>query len=471
MGSFTDKSDNYKTFKGVQPAADYVGAEVREQIFGSEVPGLVDFLQARIAHESVLKARDLASEVGVSCGAPCDGPYFVSDRDMGFGASTDDSSYALVKPGKKGAPLRIILAHTDSPCLRLTPQPVFIESDADLCLAYPSFSLMTRPSGAIRVDDWLGMDVDIIGRAYGEKTRHIDIPGRIKHRSFHVDSGEETRRPFELKIDSGVRKLGRLYELFGMKDGMDFACAKLYAVPHFPGTNGRLVGNELGAYGLDDRASLWAATSAGLESLSLEESDNTWIVLGLDKEETGSTGANGGYPGFCESVIKETLEVVYGDEAKNFDIPLDLRRRFLGNMPVISADCDVALGDAELQQTGDSLDFFNSAKTGWGPFISSEGPEWNDREVSPEHVARLASLFSNGLGGKKPRDRFHMIGKGTAYDSEFATGTMADVFDRFFPCVDVGLPITGLHSPRGEAVNVYDVHWLKEMLGLYLDSE
>ena len=36
---------------------------------------------------------------------------------------------------------------------------------------------------------------------------------------------------------------------FVAKDGMDFAKAKLYAVPHFAGTNGRLVGNELGLAG------------------------------------------------------------------------------------------------------------------------------------------------------------------------------------------------------------------------------
>jgi hypothetical protein len=208
-----------------------------------------------------------------------------------------------------------------------------------------------------------------------------------------------------------------------------------------------------------------------LESIASGNSDNTWIVFGLDKEETGSTGANGGYHGFCESVIKETLQVVYGEEARGFDLPLDLRRRFLGNMPAISADCDVALGDSELEQTGDSLDFYNTARSGWGPFIAADGPDWDDREVSPEHVSRLMGLFANGIKGRNPRDRFHMIGKCTAYDSNFATGTMADVFDRFIPCVDVGLPIIGLHSPRAESVNVYDVHWLGKALGLYLDSD
>lgn len=470
MASFQDKSTNYTEFVGTQPAADNVSKKIKGEIFEMEVPAFVDYLQSRTANDVVQRSRDLVSEAGISCGAPGEESYFVTDCDMGFG-SVDDSSYALVRPGKKDAPFRIILAHSDSPCLRLTPQPVYVQSDADHCLAYPSFSLLTRPYGGIRVEDWMGMEVDIVGKLYGDLVRDIDVPGRIKQMSLHVDAGDETRRPSELKVDTGVRKMKDLYKLFGMKDGMDFAKAKLYVVPHFDGINGRLVGNELGAYGIDDRGSLWAATSAGLEAILDESSDNTLMIFGLDKEEIGSTGGNGGYQGFFESVVKETLKIIYGDEAKDFDLPLDLRRRLLGGMPAISADCDVALGDLEIGQVGDTIDFHSSARTGWGPYIAADGPEWGQRDVSPEHVAKLMKLFEEGFNVKKSKDKFHMIGKCAAYDSEFASGTMADVFDKYFPCVDVGLPVIGLHNPRAETVNVFDLHWAKEGFRLYLDSD
>jgi len=470
MASFPDKSTNYSEFKGFQPAADYVSKKIKKKIFERDVPGFLDYLQVRTASDVVNKSRDLVSQMGISCGAPGEKPYFVSDGDMGF-ASGSESSYALVRPGKPGAPLRIILAHSDTPCLRVTPQPVYMQSDADHSLAYPSFSLITRPYGGIRVEDWQGMDVDIVGNLYGGKTRKINFPGRIKQMSLHVDAGDETRRPSELKVDTGVRTMKELYKMLGIKDGMDFARAQLYAVPHFAGTNGRLVGNELGAYGLDDRASLWAATKAGLESIVNDDSENTIMIFGLDKEEIGSTGGNGGYRGFFESVVKDTLKIIYGDEAKDFDLPLDFRRKLLGRMPVISADCDIALADLEIEQIGDTIDFHNSAKTGWGPYIAADGPEWGQRDVSPEHIAALMKLFGEGFGGRKPRDKFHMIGKCTAYDSDFSSDTMAGVFDKYFPCVDVGLPVIGLHNPRAETVNVFDLHWEKEGFRLYLDSD
>ena len=37
----------------------------------------------------------------------------------------------LIVPGKKEAPLRIILTHTDIPSLRVIPQPIHIEPDAE----------------------------------------------------------------------------------------------------------------------------------------------------------------------------------------------------------------------------------------------------------------------------------------------------------------------------------------------------
>ena len=89
--------------------------------------------------------------------------------------------------------------------------------------------------------------------------------------------------------------------------------------------------------------------------------------------------------------------------------------------------------------------------------------------MSPEHVAKLMKLFEEGFKVKNRRDKFHMIGKCMAYDSEFSSGTMAEVFDEYFPCVDIGLPVIGLHNPRAETVNVFDLHWAKEGFRLYLD--
>jgi aspartyl aminopeptidase len=471
MASFFDKSDNYKDFVGMQPSADYVSGGTVRRVFDVEVPEFLNFIQARTSQDSVSKARKMAASYSVRNGEIGENPFFVSDGDVGFD-SEDNTSYALVRPGEPGSPVRIILAHTDSPCLRITPQPVYIESDADYSLAYPSFSLLTRPYGGIRTGDWQGMDVDIVGQIYGSKVKEINIPGRIKQKSIHVESEDEERRPLGLRVDTGIRKLKDLYSTLGIKDGMDFARAKLYAVPNFSGTNGRLVGNELGAYGLDDRACLWAATKAGLEEMVKPSTDNTLMIFGLDKEEIGSSGGNSSYSGFFEYVLNETMKVVHGKEKfKELDLPLDFRRGLLGNYPVISGDGDVALGDLEIENVWDTIDFHNSSKIGWGPFIYSVGPEDSQQEASPKHISNLIDLFDKGLNVKNPRDKFQVIGNCATYDSGLPSGTLADIFDKSFPCVNVGLPMIGLHSPRSEVINVFDLHWLKEGYQLYFGAD
>ena len=47
---------------------------------------------------------------------------------------------------------------------------------------------------------------------------------------------------------------------------------------------------------------------------------------------------------------------------------------------------------------------------------------------------------------------------------------MSDVFDEFFPCVDVGVPVIGLHNPTSESLNVFDLYWAKKAYEAYLGA-
>lgn len=469
MASIIDKFEQLKDFKGYQPAADNIPGEIRDYITGEMIDDYQNLLGARISYEVVdnLKKR---AEGKITVGKISKNPFFVTDIDIGINGAVG-SACAIVKPGDKNGNLRFIMAHTDASCLRLTPKPVYIEADAEKSLACPSFLLSTEPYGSIRAEDWYGMDVDVVGSVFiNGKRKKIEIPGRIKHKSFHVEEKGEQKNLLNLKVETGIRTLKELYSVFGFKSSMDFARARLYVVPHFPeGKNGRLIGNEFGAYGHDDRACVWAAAKAGLESIA-SDSGNTMFIFCLDKEEVGSTGTSGAYRGFFESVLKETLKLVKGKDYEKIDLPLDLKKNLLGEMPAISADVDIGMGLLELEDVPEKIDLHNTSLSGWGFYIAAYGSDRSNRDVSHKHVDSLISIMEKKIPGRKKRDRYQITGKCTTPDSEFTVVSMSDIFDEFLPCIEVGVPVIGLHNPRAEAVNIYDLFWLTKGYEIYLKS-
>ena len=462
MASIFDKSQ-IKDFRGAQPSADYVSRYVRNYIHGEMTESYTDLLNSELPNDIVDNTRDFMEDAEFVVGQPSENPFFVTDEDMGISGSTGRAC-AIVKPGHPKGHLRIIFAHTDSPCLRVRPQPVYVDTDAISSNACPSISLMTEPYGGIRPDDWYGMDVDIVGETFlrGRRKR-VKIPGLIKHNSLHIDDGRE-RTADGLLVDTGFRTLKELYKSLGIRNGMDFGRMRLYAIPHFE-KNAHIVGNEIGSYGADDISCLWAAREAALNA-STKRHRNTMLTFFLDREEVGSQGGSGGYRGFFEAVLKETLRLVYGDSS-DFDLPLDLNRNLLGGMPAISADVDVGMTQQELWSNGSEVDVYNIAKPGWGFYICAGGPDWERRDVSPKHVDMLMQIMDKHLDTRS-RERYQITGKPLTPDSGIATATMADVFDSFMPCIEMGIPVTGLHNPRAETLNLYDLYWLSRGYEVYL---
>ncbi|MBM3247587.1 hypothetical protein FJZ17_03570 [Candidatus Pacearchaeota archaeon] len=469
MSSIVDRNTGYQDFIGEQPAADKVPKRTRVHIFKRMGPDYVDFLQERLPWEACDKIKKEAAAFGVEVGRLPDDPkkpFLVTDLDVKLNGVMGNSC-VLVKPGNPDKPFRIIIAHSDVPCLKVRAQPIHVELDAERTLGCPSVSLSAEEFGGIRPDDWYGKEVDIVGKVFmAGKERDILLSGRIKQKSVHVDSRDAIKTREGLKVDTGFRTLDLLYEQLGIKDHMDFGRANLYVVPYFKrGDNGRLVGHELGAFGQDDRVCMWASMTAGLESLA--KTDNTLIVAALENEEIGSSGISASYRGFFEFALKEAVRRVYGDKAGEIDLPLDLNRKLLGGWPAISADVDVGLGYEEMQDHWD-IDFKSAAKMGWGFVLSAQAPSWYSRSLSAKHIDNLMELFKKALPLNKQEQRFQVTGSPHSVDSESTSGTFADQFDRFFPSVDMGVPVVGLHHPGVEVVNLFDLFWLKEGYKAYL---
>jgi len=473
MSSIIDRNPIYKQFKGEQPAADRVSKRVKAQIFERTIPKYGAFLQERLASGACDYIKQMADQRGVFTGGlPKDRtkPFFLTDLDFGLNGAVGNAGI-LVKPGAPEKPIRIIVSHSDVPCLKIRAQPVYIEADAEKSMGCPSVALSAEEFGGVRPEDWYGREVDVLGKIYTNgKVKSINLPGRIKQKSVHVDDRDDLKTYSGLKVDTGFRTIAELYAALGIKSHMDFGRASLYVVPNFgTGANGRLVGNDFSAFGQDDRVCMWTSMVSGLEAMT--KTDNTIIVAALENEEIGSSGISASYRGFFEGVLKETIKRVHGTNARKIDLPLDLSRGLLGNLPVIVADVDVGIGFEEMED-GDKVDFKSAAKMGWGFFISGQAPgsSWQMRNMSAKHIDGLMSLFKRRLPTRTPEQRYQVTGSPNTLDSESMSGTLSDQFDKYFPCIDMGIPIVGLHHPGVEVANVYDLHWLKEGYGAYLKA-
>ena len=225
-----------------------------------------------------------------------------------------------------------------------------------------------------------------------------------------------------------------------------------------------MVGNELGAFGHDDRCCVWASLKAGLETL--KNNDNTTLIFALDNEEIGSVGNSASYRGFFENTLRETLKIVHGDKAKEIELPVALNRELLGGMPAIFADVGVGLGPEELEDSY-NVNYRGASRLGWGAMINC------GVTTSPKHMSKILDLFDKKLPGKKQRLRYQIGGDYSPVDSRWSWKGDAQMYDAFgdvIPCLNIGIPVTGLHHPRTETVNVFDLFWMKEAYKAYLEN-
>lgn len=456
-----------KEFEGIQPASEFITKKVLRELTKVSIPEYHKFIQCRLVSDSVEYARNLAKDAGSLSGQISSKPFFITDEEMGINGAIGNS-FAFVKPGKPTKPLRIIISHSDVPSLRIPVNPVFVETSLERQLSCPSISLYTEPFGGVRPDDWYGMEVDIIGKLFlNGKEKRIELPGRIKQKSVHVDDQRYLKTFEGLKVDTGFRKSNDFFGALGMKGADDFAKSRLYCLPHFTDTrNGRLIGNELGAFGHDDRCCVWASLRAGLDSLI--DNDNTTMIFALDNEEIGSVGNSASYRGFFETVLKKTLDVVHGDKSKNIELPADLNTHLLDGMPVIFADVGVGLGIEELEDPY-NVNERGASRLGWGVMINS------GITTSPKHVDKFLTLLNKKLPGNKKYNpiRYQIGGDYSPVDSRYGWKGDAQMYDAFgdsLPCLNVGIPVTGLHHPRVETINVFDLYFMKEAYKVYLQN-
>jgi aspartyl aminopeptidase len=216
-----------------------------------------------------------------------------------------DGAVIAWRQGAKKAPFRIIGAHTDSPNLRVQPQP-------DITTAGWS-QLGIEIYGGVLLNSWLDRDLGLAGRViFKDGTSEIfneySAVARVPQLAIHLDRDVNERGVQLDKHQHTVPVWGTnaptFLEWLGQKMGrkdIAFYDAHLYDITpaSFLGVDTSLIASGR----LDNQLSCWAA----LEALTSCKSEHNVIVVLNDHEEAGSESITGAAGPMLESVVDALL--------------------------------------------------------------------------------------------------------------------------------------------------------------------
>ena len=354
------------------------------------------------------------------------------------------SCIALVKLGKKSIEegIRIVGAHTDSPCLHLKPHPL---KECPL-----GVRLDSQPYGGINSWEWFDRLVRVVGVVIKNgKEIVIDFEGTIMDPAPHLVGKDvmdkKVKDAFDkedLDILTGYRSKGELLKKLGIEE-KDFGRAELYVVPI---EKTRRIGELIVGYGQDDRVCAYTATQGLLEA----DPEYTSIVIGIDKEEIGSTGETGAEGIFLEQVIDKVIAIQTGRALSQITTPYI--RNILSESRMISADVTFSANFRNI--TAGVVDEDNVAKAGYGFTIgiyNGSGNKYDGNQVSANYADELMGLFDKAGVVYQTEGIPSKVGHGGG-------GTIAKFFSaRGIRTADGGVPLSGMHS-KTEITHISDVY-------------
>lgn len=366
------------------------------------------------------------------------GKYFVEKNNcalIAFEIGTEDVC-------KKG--FRFISSHTDSPCIKIKPNP-------ELIVESTYVKLNTEVYGGPILSTWFDKPLSIAGRVV-VKDEHdnlivklvdierpiLTIPNLAIHFNRNVNEGLPINKQSDLYpllalIQNGITGedvvLKLLSEELEVDNILDFELFLYdYAKSQIIGLNDEFIS----AGKLDD---LWMVHASLNALINTEYSEATKVAVFLDSEEIGSSTAEGAESVFLESVLKR---IMYGLNKTNEDYYIAL-----ANSIMISAD----LAHGVHPNFMASHDPTNRPRLGNGPVIKySAVKKYTTDAVSAAYIIDLC---------KKSNIPFQVY---TNKSDVVGGSTMARFFATKFsiPVVDIGAPILAMHSVR-ELGSVLDV--------------
>jgi aspartyl aminopeptidase len=354
--------------------------------------------------------------------------------------------------GKEGpsAGLNIIVAHIDAPRLDLKQNPLY--EDVDLAL------LRTHYYGGIKKYQWLAMPLALHGVVVksdgatveivvGEKEDdpvfmiddllpHLSRKTQDEKKLSEAIDGEKLTVLFGSMPLVGSDKeavkqyvLKLLADTYGIVED-DFVSAELEIVPAFKAKDVGIDRSMVGAYGQDDRASVFTLLQAFCD---IEDPERSCLAIFTDKEEIGSEGATSIKSAFLHLFLDEIMEVqgIGANEAQ--------LRKILFRSRALSADVNGALNPT----FQDVHERQNAAYLGRGVCISKFTGHMGKvgaSDASAEFVGEITRLFTK-------ENVIWQTGELGKID-EGGGGTVAKHLAVYgMDILDCGTPLLTMHSP------------------------
>ncbi len=369
----------------------------------------------------------------------------------------------------------LVATHTDAPRLDCKPVPLREDEDAALLI------LDTHYYGGIRKYHWTARPLALhgtvlcadgttltitVGEAVDEPAFVIpDLASTLatrqdQRRLVEGVAGEEldalaSSRPAP-EDKSGCKTteqrcgplkrhlLSSLYEKYRLTEE-DLVSAELILVPAGRARDVGLDRSMIGAYGHDNRVSVYPALRALLD---LDTPDKTALALFFDREEIGSYGATGARSMFMETFYAELLAGAVGADDPSLSSTRALLRA-LRNTNALC--CDVKAGvNPNFKNVQQAT---NAAKIGYGvtltKYTGARG-KLRANDADAEYVGRVRRVF-NAAG-------VHWQPSETGKVDEGGGGTVAKFLaQQSISVIDIGIPLLSMHAPF-EVVSKSDVH-------------
>lgn len=355
---------------------------------------------------------------------------------------------------------RIIGSHTDSPGIKIKPNPEIVENNY--------LKLNIEIYGGPILNTWLDRPLSIAGRVYTKGHEHfapklnlvdlkkplLIIPNLAIHQNREVNKGVELNKqtdmlPVVTLIKENFEKkdflLGLLAGELGVKveEILDFELY-LYEVD-----KGQLIGLEeefVSAARIDNLASMFASMEGLLDS---DKFDGVKVIAAFDNEEIGSRTKQG-----ADSVTLATIleKIIYGLGKNKEDYIRSLEKSFM-----LSADGAHAVHPNQSSKT----DPTNTPKVNGGVAIKYNS---NFSYTTDAYSGSIVKAIANEADIKYQ----YFVNR-----SDLGGGsTIGPLSSKHLPInsIDLGLPMIAMHSVR-ELCGVEDIYSLKKLIEVFFSAK
>ncbi len=371
-----------------------------------------------------------------------EGKYFVSQNDTTISAFV----VGMGDPVKDG--FRIVAAHTDSPCLKVKPNPELLVENSYL-------KLNTEVYGGAILSTWFDTPLSIAGRViikskdiFNPEVRQINfkkpiltIPSLCIHFNRGANKGVEINpqqdlNPILCNVNSVLQNKNYLINLIAKELNVSSNSILDYDLQLYDVTRGCLLGANqefISSPKIDNLSMI----HAGMEGLFTSKINNaTQMMVCYDNEEVGSTTKQGAASPFLKNVLERIIYKLNLDKEEYI--------RSIYNSFMISADPAHALHPNYQSVSCPS----NHPIINKGPVIKyNANQKYTTDGISAAIFNQIAQKA--GVNTQTFTNRSDIAGGSTL-------GSIASTITDM-KCVDVGTPMLAMHSRR-ELCGVYD-HW------------